>query len=120
MITYVLALMSKPTSTPLPALMLLLDFWPLRRLNRRAVLEKIPFFVIGAASALVTVLSQGRTPAVQMPGEYPAGRIPLILCHNIVFYLWKIVWPAHLSQHYAFRRRLRCPRPRCWPAWLAP
>jgi Flp pilus assembly protein TadD len=99
---YVLALMSKPTSTPLPALMLLLDFWPLRRLSRRAVLEKIPFFVIGAASALITVLSQARTAAIHMPGEYSAGRIPLTLCHNIVFYLWKIVWPAHLWPHYPF------------------
>ena len=40
MTAYILALMSKPTSVPLPILMLLLDFWPLRRLNKRAVWEK--------------------------------------------------------------------------------
>jgi hypothetical protein len=40
-VTYVLALMSKPTSTPLPVLMLLIDYWPLKRLNRRTLLEKL-------------------------------------------------------------------------------
>ncbi len=99
---YLLALLSKPTSTPLPVLMLLLDFWPLRRLSTRAVLAKIPFLAVGAASAVITIVSQARTAAIHVPGEYPAGRIPLILCHNIVFYLRKIVWPAGLSQHYPF------------------
>ena len=28
--------------------------------------------------------------------------VPLILCHNIVFYLYKIVWPVRLSSHYPF------------------
>src|SRR5690606_4950058 len=89
-------------STALPLLMLLLDFWPLRRLSKRTVLEKAPFFIIGVASALITTISQGRTAAVHMPGEYSAGRIPLILCHNVVFYLWKIVCPVRLTQHYPF------------------
>ena len=44
MLMYVLALLSKPTSLPLPVLMLLIDFWPLRRLKKRAFLEKVPLF----------------------------------------------------------------------------
>lgn len=99
---YVLALLSKPTSTPLPVLMLLLDFWPLHRLSRWAVIEKLPFLAIGAASAVVTVISQGSTAAVHMPGEFSASRIPLLLCHNIVFYFQKVIWPSGLTQHYAF------------------
>ena len=35
----------QPTSTPLPALMLLLDFWPLKRLKRQSFFEKIPFYL---------------------------------------------------------------------------
>ncbi|MCP4594476.1 MAG: tetratricopeptide repeat protein [bacterium] len=97
---FVMALMSKPTTTPLPVLLLLLDCWPLRRLNRRAVLEKIPFLLIACVSAVVTVVSQARTASATMPGDYPAARVPLILCHNIIFYLYKIVWPTDLSSHY--------------------
>ena len=102
LITYLLALMSKPTSTPLPLLMLLLDYWPLKRLNKRAILEKLPLLALAAAAALVTVISQGRTASVTMPDQYGPVRIVLILCHNIIFYLYKIVWPVNLTSHYPF------------------
>ena len=99
---YVLALLSKPTSTPLPLAMLLMDFWPLRRLSRRAVAEKLPLLVLAVIFSVITVVSQARTARVDLPSEYPQFRIVLTLCHNIVFYLCKIVYPAHLSSHYPF------------------
>jgi len=99
-VMYVLALMSKPTTTPLPLLLLLLDFWPLRRLRKQAVVEKVPLFIIMVVFGIITVISQGRTASVTMPTEYGPARIPLILCHNIVFYLYKIIWPVKLSSHY--------------------
>jgi tetratricopeptide (TPR) repeat protein len=101
---FVLALLCKPTSTPLPALLLLLDYWPLRRLRWRAVVEKVPLVVIAAVSAVITIISQGRTAALAMPYEYSAWRIPLTICHNMVFYLHKIAWPTSLSSHYPFPR----------------
>lgn len=106
MIMYVLSLMSKPTSTPLPVLMLLMDFWPLRRLRWRTVLEKLPFFVVGGVSAVITYISQSRTAAVITPGEHGLQHILLVICHNIIFYLYKIVWPANLSSHYAYPQPL--------------
>jgi tetratricopeptide (TPR) repeat protein len=102
MTMYILALISKPTSTPLPIVMLLMDYWPLKRLNRQAILEKISFFVVGTISAIITYISQGRTAGAGLPTEYGPERIPLIICHNIVFYLYKIIWPVNLSSHYAY------------------
>ena len=102
--TFILALMSKPTSTPLPVLMLFMDFWPLKRLSRRCVLEKISFFVLAGISAYITYESQKRTCIAQLPTEQDFWRTPLIICHDIVFYLYKIVWPVNLSSHYAFPR----------------
>lgn len=105
---FALALLSKPTTTPLPVLLLLLDYWPLRRLSWRAVLEKLPFFVLAGVAAAITIISQGRTAQITAPTDYSPVRIGLILCHNIVFYLYKIVWPLAVSGHYAF------PRPLVW------
>ncbi|NIP23840.1 MAG: tetratricopeptide repeat protein [Phycisphaerae bacterium] len=102
MLMYAAALMSKPTSTPLPVLMILMDYWPLRRLKKQAVIEKLPFFVVGGVSAIITYVSQSSTYGVTLPSEYGAKRIPLTICHNIIFYLIKIVWPANLSSNYAF------------------
>lgn len=101
-VLYVLALLAKPTTTPLPAVMLLLDFWPLGRLSKRAVLEKLPFLAFGAVFAVITVISQSRTGGVRTPDEYTAGGVPLILCHNIIFYLHKMIWPTRMSSYYPF------------------
>lgn len=105
LLTYVLALLSKPTSIPLPFLLLLLDYWPLNRISRKGIIEKVPLLLIGVVFAAVTVISQFRTGGiVKMPAEYPTGAIPLILCYNIRFYLHKIFWPVGLSAHYPFPR----------------
>jgi tetratricopeptide (TPR) repeat protein len=108
---YVLALMSKPTSIPLPLLILLLDFWPLKRLNKRAILEKLPFFAVGIASAVVTYISQSQTATAALPSEYGMERIPLILCHNIIFYPYKMIWPVNLSSHYGYPKPLGLSNP---------
>ena len=97
LLLFVMALMSKPTSTPLPVLLLLLDCWPLRRLSLRALLEKIPFLIIAGISSVITVVSQARSGAVALPTAESPWRIPLTLCHNIVFYIHKIVWPSDLT-----------------------
>ncbi len=99
---YFLALMSKPTSTPLPAVMLLMDYWPLNRLNRKTILEKIPLFVMAGIFACITYISQQRTAVTILPTKYGPEYVPAILCHNIIFYLYKILWPVNLSSHYAF------------------
>lgn len=111
LLMYVMALMSKPTSTPLPLLLLLLDYWPLRRLNWRTLAEKLSFFVIGGIAAVITFISQTRAAWTALPTQYPRTAIPLIVCHNIRFYLHKIVWPVNLSPHYSFPEPLALSHP---------
>lgn len=97
---YVLALLSKPTTTPLPVLMLLLDFWPLRRLGQRAILEKLPLLVLGGLSGGISMISHGRTDAISLGNECTPAQIPLMIGHLAVFYLGKVVWPANLCPVY--------------------
>jgi tetratricopeptide (TPR) repeat protein len=102
---FLLALLSKPTATPLPLLLLLLDYWPLRRLTWKAFSEKIPFFIIAAISGVITYISQSRSASVALPTQYGIERIPLFICHNIIFYLAKIFWPVNLTSHYAIPKQ---------------
>jgi tetratricopeptide (TPR) repeat protein len=97
-----LALMSKPTTTPLPVLMLLLDIWPLRRLSVRSILEKIPLFLLAGVFAIITIVSQGNTASMSMPGQHEPMRVVYITAHNIVFYLRMLFFPHNLSSHYPF------------------
>lgn len=99
--SYVLSLLSKPTAATLPLVLLLADFWPLRRLSGRAVLEKVPFVAIGGAFGVITVVSQ-RHLDWMASSPFSAGQTLLLACHNLAFYPWKMIWPADLSPFYAF------------------
>ncbi len=110
-ICFVLALMSKPTSTPLPIMLLLLDVWPLRRFGRRAVFEKVPFLILAAISSYITVISQRNTLGAALPTEFNPLRIPLLLGYDAVFYLRNIVWPLRLSSHYPVPQPLALSNP---------
>ncbi len=111
LLAYLFALLSKPTSLPVPAVMLLLDYWPLRRLNRRAIWEKLPFFAVGALHLVVAYISFERTAQIVKMGEQRAMQIPKIICYNIIFYLYKIVWPVNLSVFYSFPKPLSVSNP---------
>ncbi len=57
---FVLGLMAKPMLVTLPFVLLLFDYWPLKRLNRWGsipplLMEKIPLFAMTAFSSVVTV-----------------------------------------------------------------
>ncbi len=103
LLAYILAMMAKPISLTLPLLMLLMDFWPFKRLGKRTIFEKIPFFVLMGFFAAVTVISQKLSCGVVPPSQsHSVLRIFYILCHNIMFYPLKMIWPVNLSSHYAF------------------
>ena len=98
---FVLALLSKPMPVTLPVVMLLLDFWPLKRfaagpdeirIAGGLLLEKFPFFVASAAVCVITILAQHH--AESSFANIPPG----LRLENVVTaytgYLGKMLWPA--------------------------
>jgi tetratricopeptide (TPR) repeat protein len=100
---FVLALLSKPSVVTLPFVLLLLDYWPLRRFEQpgkfsRLLLEKVPLLALAAGACAVTVLVSGKliTPAVHFP-------MPVRLGNALVYYavyLRQMVWPEGLAVAY--------------------
>jgi protein O-mannosyl-transferase len=105
------ALGSKVMTVTLPAVLLILDVYPLRRLGpgaggwlgrsaRRVWVEKAPFVVLGAAAAAVAVAvnrAQGNLTSVSEMGI--AERLA-ISAYSLVFYPWKTLAPLGLSPMY--------------------
>ncbi len=106
---YVFALLAKPTTTPLPLAMMVLDWWPMGR--GRRLLEKAPFLAIGAVSSVITFISQSRTAGATIPAEALPGREFLIVCHNLVFYLRNLLWPAGFPGYYPFPESMSLAEP---------
>jgi tetratricopeptide (TPR) repeat protein len=105
---FCLALMSKPMLVTLPFIFLLVDFWPLRR--PLLLHEKIPFFVLAAASATITYMAQAGSGAVDALHIPFSLRVENALVSYFI-YIGKMFWPAGLAVFY--------PYPPAIPAWQA-
>jgi tetratricopeptide (TPR) repeat protein len=97
-------LASKPMLVTFPAALLLLDWWPLRRLQTgstvRALAEKLPLVALVAASCIVTIVAQGEGGAIGTLTRYPMSVRVENAIVSWVAYLWKTVWPVGLSVFY--------------------
>ncbi len=112
-LTLALGLLAKPMLVTWPFVMLLLDYWPLRRFeitSRREVAtkvwpllrEKLPLFALVAVSAVVTSVAQSHAGAVRTVTEFP---LALRLSNALVSYakyLLLAFWPHDLAVFYPF------------------
>jgi tetratricopeptide (TPR) repeat protein len=102
MLLFALGLMCKPMLVTLPLVLLLLDYWPLKRAESagRLVMEKLPLLALSAASSVTTLLAQHE--AMHLDGSFS---LPLRLGNALVtcmIYLCQMVWPAGLAVYYAY------------------
>ena len=98
------ALLSKAVAVVLPALLLVLDGWPLRRLDRstsaRCLAEKAPYLLLALAFGGLAVLVQHASGAM---GVTPGPRFGLRLGNAVVSYVSYLdhaLWPKGLSVFY--------------------
>ncbi len=110
LLLFALGLMSKPMLVTMPFVLLLLDYWPLRRVGgsapgsgpawRPLLLEKIPLFLLSAASAITTLRVQHN--AIRSTEAIPfSSRISNAVI-SYVIYLKQLVWPVNLAPFYPY------------------
>jgi tetratricopeptide (TPR) repeat protein len=135
---FLLALMSKPQAIPFPFLLLLWDYWPLRRIATQPptqpplpnmtsaaserpptprfsfaflVLEKLPLLLLSFADAVVTVMAQHAAHALRpfVSYRFVLLRIETALI-SYVRYVAMSIWPSRLTLFYPYPNKL-------FPAW---
>ena len=104
LLLFVCALLSKATSMSLPAVMLILNVFPLRRLGgtagwrseqaRRVYVEIAPFALLAAATAGLSIV------ALHPPGQLGVAAKLSVSAYSLVFYLWKTLLPLGLAPLY--------------------
>ena len=115
---FAVGLTAKPMLVTLPPLLLLLDYWPLRRWEgvrwRRLLWEKVPFAVLAVASSVVTVVAQRAHAMVAisvLPIKYRAASMML----GYGSYLQKTLLPLDLGVYYPYWQK----QSMVWPfVWL--
>ena len=111
-------LMSKPMLVTAPVVLLLLDFWPLRRTAPseprfrrrrlvfrgessavgRLILEKLPLFALSAGACVVTFVVQKRAVGAIPPLPLP-WRVENAVVSYLI-YIWQTLWPIRLAAFY--------------------
>jgi len=113
---FALGLLSKQMLVTVPFVLLLLDWWPLRRLvfsngpagdlagNRvslkRVIAEKIPFLILAVAAGFIVYTVQLRTGTVKSFLVYPLSWRLGNAVLAYAGYIGKMLWPARLSVFY--------------------
>jgi tetratricopeptide (TPR) repeat protein/ABC-type maltose transport system permease subunit len=119
---FALGLMSKPMVITLPFVLLLLDYWPLGRMNfsgdishgpsaeingipappkrsfAQLILEKLPLFVLVAGSAAITMVAQKGGGAMRYEVSSRARVMNALVSY--ARYVGKAFWPTNLSPMY--------------------
>lgn len=130
-VLFACGLMAKPMVITLPFVLLLWDYWPLRRMSGSKgnsgdqsiptpsflwlVLEKTPLCALSIASAVVTVKAQRAGDAIGSMIQYP---IRVRLENAIVSYaryIGKAFWPSHLAPMYPLQESSL----KAWPVLAA-
>ncbi len=118
LLLFFLGLMAKPMVVTLPFVLMLLDYWPLRRYrfvteNTRKgereksaginlLLEKVPFLLLSAGSCLMTIYAQQTGGALANIQTYPfVGRLANALV-SYILYLYKTLLPINLAIAYPY------------------
>ena len=126
LLLFLLSLLAKPMFVTLPALLLLLDFWPLNRISAPQIstatdhqpgealphvspgvllLEKLPFIALSAIFSVVTFFSQRTAGAVSGLDLIPFGSRVTNALGSIFIYIFKMFAPIGLTVFYPLPKR---------------
>jgi len=119
LVSFGLALLSKPMAVTLPAILLLLDIYPLRRTSltlplhatgqlprssyRWLLLEKLPFFAFSVVVIVLTLAAVQTHQALTDLSMIGWSDRLLTVGHNLIFYLSKLFLPVSFAAFYPFQ-----------------
>jgi hypothetical protein len=105
--SFTLALLSKPMAVTLPVCLLMLDWYPLKRIQSFrtfwiAFVEKLPFLALSLVSSILTILAQAAGKSI-VPIEYaPVSTRMLVASKALMVYLGKMLVPLNLIPFYPY------------------
>jgi hypothetical protein len=104
MVFYTLSLLSKAMFVTLPVLLLVMDWFPLKRLHKSrllpVMLEKLPLLILAGSTSLITI----QTTAITKSAEYVCvvtfwPRV-LLAFKSLLVYIWMFIYPVTISPVY--------------------
>jgi Tfp pilus assembly protein PilF len=119
-VCYLLAILSKSMVMTLPALLVLLDVYPFRRLgssprswaNPDVWREKVPYLALGILAAMLGYWAQAANRFITSFEAVPWSARPVMVLHSLWFYAAKTILPLNLSPLYELPTTISILEPR--------
>lgn len=111
LVVFALGLMAKPMLVTVPCVLLLLDYWPLRRWifgkgamsgAVRLIAEKVPFLVLSVVDSIITVKAQAGIGAVLGLNQMTFSERVINALVSYATYVGKCVFPSRLAVYYPY------------------
>jgi Flp pilus assembly protein TadD len=111
-LAFVAGLASKQMLVTLPLSLLLVDLWPLGRVQaagaakgeslRALIVEKLPLFALSALSSVVTLVAQRSEGAMEFGAKFELHTRAANALRSVGVYLLQTVWPTDLAVYYPY------------------
>ena len=100
-IFFLLSLLSKPTAVTFPVVMVLMDFVKNRKFDSRAIVEKIPFFILSIIFGLITINIQSGS-AIGSMEDYTIVQRVMFASYGVYYYIAKLFVPTGLATFHPY------------------
>jgi hypothetical protein len=101
---FLLSLMAKPSSVVLPLMLLVLDWYPLNRLQKGKILqllkEKIPYLLISVFITLLTIILTMKYDSFNSFSDFPWDQRIIASGNSIFEYIKLMLYPVGIVPHY--------------------
>ncbi|MFA5093941.1 MAG: tetratricopeptide repeat protein [Candidatus Omnitrophota bacterium] len=98
---FIFSMLSKTMAITLPALLFVMDYFTRRKVDRKAFLDKIPYFIIACIFGAAGYLAQ---QSLGKAAHLDHGLLnnTAFAVYGLVFYLKKLIFPVGLSAFYPY------------------
>lgn len=123
LLAFIPALLSKPMVVTLPVIMILLDYWPLKRFETHKsnvwlwqLKEKTPFFILSIILIIITLYSPSSVDIPDNPDIKQFSHLSRMTNAPVAFvtYLEKTFWPHNMTIFYPVSEQISL-----WQFWGA-
>jgi len=97
LLLFICSLLSKPAAVVLAPVLLLLDYYTGRKMDKKTILEKIPFFALSLFFGILAIHIQQLSGSTNLAPQFPAIDKIFLASYALAYYLAMLVAPFGLS-----------------------
>ncbi len=102
LLLFALSILAKAQAVILPMVLLLFDYFMNGKINKKSIIDKIPFFLISILFGVLAFWVQKKAGAVQDYNYFPFLTRILFSCYGLMNYFSKLLLPINLSCFYPY------------------